>query len=277
MYYLKKNVIGKVPVLEISESEYLDITNAKKVLRCGLLIEEKFEILNSNFSEFESEASNGLALLEAFKSGDYSKLFNLRMLAERRLANLLTSTKTYVDQIPSAARDTFINQPDIISSVKKYFHEAYDLSFEYRFMEMLRNHVQHNGIAVHSQNYSSKRTEDGNVNEILLLATKEQLVQNRKNKKVTLDEMSESVELLQASKVYVQQLTNVHRQVRHLTAANIVAARKVYEAAIVRYEKLGGESLGLTAFNSNEQHDGVISMTLEFDNVRLMLLEKNTL
>ncbi|MCX2792518.1 hypothetical protein [Vibrio sp. Sgm 5] len=277
MYYLKKNVIGKVPVLEISESEYIEITNAKKVLRCGLSIEEKFEILHSNFAEFESEASDELALQEAFNSADYSKIFDFRILAERRLANLLTSTKTYVDQIPSAARDTFTNQPEVLDIAKKYFHEAYDSCFEYRFMEMLRNHVQHNGIAVHSLNHSSKRTEDGIVNEISLLATKEQLVQNSKNKKVTLKEMPQKADLLKASKVYVQQLTNVHRRVRDLTSDNILAARKVYEVAVLRYENLGGESLGLTAFDSDNQHDGAISMTLEFDNVRLMLLKKNVL
>ncbi|MDV5061908.1 hypothetical protein [Vibrio diabolicus] len=144
-------------------------------------------------------------------------------------------------------------------------------------MEMLRNHVQHNDIAVHSLNHSSKRKENGIATEIALLATKEQLVQNRKNKKTTLDEMPESVDLLNASKAYVQQLTNVHRRVRDLTGANILAARKVYEEAIASYKELGGDSLGLTAFNSDEQHHGAIPITLEFDNVRLMLLEKNAL
>ncbi|MDD9173879.1 hypothetical protein ERW49_09770 [Aliivibrio finisterrensis] len=277
MYYLKKNVIGKVPVLEISESEYIEIAKAKKVLRCGLSIEEKFEILHSNFTEFEFEASDELALQDAFNSVDYRKIFDFRILAERRLANLLTSTKTYVDQIPSAARDTFTDQPEVLDAAKKYFHEAHDSCFEYRFMEMLRNHVQHNGIAVHSLNHSSKRTEDGIVTEISLLATKEQLVQNSKNKKVTLNEMPQKVDLLNAGKAYVQQLTNVHRRIRDLTSENILAARKVYELAISRYENLGGESLGLTAFDSDNQNDGAISMTLEFDNVRLMLLEKNVL
>ncbi|EKA7356512.1 hypothetical protein OL322_004050 [Vibrio vulnificus] len=276
MYYLKKNVIGKVPIIEITEAEYLEILHAKRVLRCGLSIEEKFEIMNSNLKEFDSDVSNESMLYSAFKSMDFGGVFNFRILIERRLANLLTSTKTYVDQIPSAARDSFHNRPEILEEAKKYFCEMYDSSFEYRFMEMIRNHVQHNGIAIHNLEHASELTEHGIQSKVIAFSTHEQLAQNRKNKKTTLNETPESVDLLQASKVYVSKLTAIHDRIRSLTAANVTSARKVFELAISRYESVGGDRLGLTVFNENADYDPV-QITLEFDDVRLMLLDKNKL
>jgi len=276
MYYLKKNVIGKVPVVEISEVEYLKIIHSNRVLRCGLSIEEKFEIMNSNLKEFELDVCNETMLNDAFKSMDYKGVFNFRILIERRLANLLTSTKTYVDQIPSAARDSFDNQPEILNEAKKYFNEMYDASFEYRFMEMMRNHVQHNGIAIHTLEHASELTERGVQKKVMVFSTQEQLAQNQKNKKAILKETPESVDLLQASKVYVSRLTDVHHRIRSLTSANVTFARNVFESAIARYESAGGDCLGLMAFTKDTHHEP-IQIALEFDDVRLMLLDKNKL
>ncbi|MEZ9039586.1 MULTISPECIES: hypothetical protein [unclassified Vibrio] len=276
MYYLKKNVIGNVPVVEIKEAEYLEIIHSNRVLRCGLSIEEKFEIMNSNLKEFELDVCNETMLNDAFRSMDYNGVFNFRILIERRLANLLTSTKTYVDQIPSAARDSFHNQPEILKDAKKYFNEMYDASFEYRFMEMIRNHVQHNGIAIHTLEHASELTERGVQNKVMVFSTQEQLAQNSKNKKATLKETPESVDLLQASKVYVSRLTDVHHRIRSLTAANVTSARKVFESAIARYESAGGDCLGLTVFTEDTHHEP-IQIALEFDDVRLMLLDRNKL
>ncbi len=275
MYYLKQNVLGKVPKIELTEKEFLEIQNAKKTLRCALAIEEKFEILLSNLKELEGEIAKETSSNQALMSVSYTGPFNFRILLERRLANLLTSTKTYVDQVPSNVRDSFVESTGILEEVKQYFCDAYDSSIDYRVMEMLRNHVQHNGIAIHSVQHNSKRTNNGMRNEVLALSKKAELVQNRKNKRATLNEIHDSINLLASCQEYVAKLTEVHRKIRDKVGPNTSEARLVFEKAIDRYKQQGGDSLGLNAFHERKDESVLVSIFLEFDDIRINLQAKN--
>ncbi|EGQ8006878.1 hypothetical protein G5Y06_004530 [Vibrio parahaemolyticus] len=275
MYYLKQNVLGKVPKIELTEKEFLEIQNAKKTLRCALAIEEKFEILLSNLKELEGEIAKETSSNQALMSVSYTGPFIFRILLERRLANLLTSTKTYVDQVPSNVRDSFVASTGILEEVKKYFCDAYDSSIDYRVMEMLRNHVQHNGIAIHSVQHNSKRTDNGMKNEVLALSKKSELVQNRKNKRATLNEIHDSINLLGSCQEYVAKLTEVHRKIRDKVGPNTLEARLVFEKAIDRYKQQGGDPLGLNAFHETKDESVLVSIFLEFDDIRINLQAKN--
>ncbi|MCR9953998.1 hypothetical protein NB541_01135 [Vibrio parahaemolyticus] len=275
MYYLKRNVLGKVPKIELTEKEFLEIQNAKKTLRCALAIEEKFEILLSNLKELEGEIAKETSSNQALMSVSYTGPFSFRILLERRLANLLTSTKTYVDQVPSNVRDSFVESTGILEEVKKYFCDAYDSSIDYRVMEMLRNHVQHNGIAIHSVQHNLKRTDNGMKNEVLALSKKSELVQNRRNKRATLNEIHDSINLLGSCQEYVAKLTEVHRKIRDKVGPNTLEARLVFEKAIDRYKQQGGDPLGLNAFHETKDESVLVSIFLEFDDIRINLHAKN--
>lgn len=275
MYYLKQNVLGKVPKLELTEMEFLEIKNAKISLRCALAIEEKFEIVSSNLKEFEEDISSEAGVNKAFMAANYKGSFGFRILLERRLANLLTSTKTYVDQLPTNARDSFIEPAGVLEEIKKYFNEAYDSSIDYRIMEMLRNHVQHNGIAIHTVQHNSKRTDHGFESKVVALSKKSELVQNKKNKKLTLNEMEDTIDLLSSCRNYVSKLALVHRKVRQKIEQNTYLARKVFEDTISRYEKQGGNALGLNAFHITEEESTMISILLDFDDIRVDI-QKNS-
>jgi len=52
---LKKDVIGDVPEIEITEADYVAYKAARGALLNGFAVEEKYEILISNYLEFEKE------------------------------------------------------------------------------------------------------------------------------------------------------------------------------------------------------------------------------
>lgn len=275
MYYLKQDVLGQLLAIELTEVEFLEIKNAKKTLRCALAIEEKYEIMYSNLKELEADIATEASSFQAIVSANYTGPFCFRILLERRIANLLTSTKTYVDQVPSNVRDSFVNPSGILDQVKMYFKDAYDSSIHYRFMEMLRNHVQHNGISIHLVQHNSKQTENGINNEVLAISKKSELVQNRKNKKITLNEIPDSIDLLKYCQMYVEQLTEVHRKIRNKIKPNTSSAREVFKKTIARYEVQGGNSLGLNAFYVTGEEKVLISIFLDFDDIRMDLQRKN--
>lgn len=114
-----------------------------------MAIEENYELLLSNYLDLEKECLNVAVDYMVRTSTDYTDLFNIRLAFNRRIVNLLTSTRLYKDQIQKYIGACTPNDKNILKRVKKLFSDEEDC-FEYRFMEALRNHVQHSGLAVRS-------------------------------------------------------------------------------------------------------------------------------
>ena len=72
----------------------------QSTLRNALSIEEKYEILLSNFIEFEQTALTQV-LSNAVRDLDtYDKFFENRVALNARLVNFLSAARLYLDQLP---------------------------------------------------------------------------------------------------------------------------------------------------------------------------------
>lgn len=269
-----KNALGQFPRLEINLDQFQKILHAKKVLRNALFIEEKFEILLSNFIELKTNIEQEALETTFILNGTYSVALKQRLLFERRLANLLTSTKTYVDQVPSKVRDCFVDNDGLIDKVKSYFHLEYDSSLQYRFMEMLRNHVQHNGIAINLVSLNLGKHNGSLVNSILLYSFKSDLAQNKKNKKETINELPEKIDILESCQNYISSMGRIHKKFRNEIKDQVSISRNLLEDKIHEYAKLC-DPLGLNVFSENDGDIESFPILLDWDNVRLELMEKN--
>src|SRR5262245_30667537 len=103
-YLLKKDVIGDVPEIEITETDYVAYKAARVVLLDGFAIEEKYEILISNYLEFEKQIVEATAASMVRNYLDYSDFFSVRLGFNIRLVNVLTSARLYVDQLEQHVR-----------------------------------------------------------------------------------------------------------------------------------------------------------------------------
>lgn len=111
-----------------------------------MAIEEKYELIISNYLELEKDSLSISSSNMLRRSYNYSDFFDVRSTFNRRIVNLLTSTKLYLDQIYQHVK---VCNLDLANIIKQKTNKEYDSVFEYRFMEALRNHVQHHGLAVH--------------------------------------------------------------------------------------------------------------------------------
>jgi hypothetical protein len=146
MYYLQPAVLAPPPSLRITKKEFEELVDARKKLVAGFPIEENFDLLIGNYLELE-QTSLFLAASDMVRHrASYQEFFEVRAELNRRAINLLTTARLYVDQIQQRVVDCGHEK----SPIKAALSERYDANFEYRFMEALRNHVQHNGSAVHS-------------------------------------------------------------------------------------------------------------------------------
>ncbi|WP_413662946.1 hypothetical protein ACG1BZ_17515 [Microbulbifer sp. CNSA002] len=283
-YILKIQALGKYPELDISSEEFHKIKLSRETLNYALSIAEKFEILLSNYLDLEKEILSISADSLVSSPSNHIEFFQNRISTNRRIVNLLTSTKLYVDQVPSHVKSIFSGVEDKFKEAQSYFNEEYDASFEYRLMEALRNHVQHNGLAVHSTSYPFKWTDEEESRIELktqIFVSKIELSKNKKFKKSTLNEMPEKYDLLLAARGYVGSLSIIHSKIVGLIEEVSNQSRNTIDLSIEKYVKESdGLKVGLSAFKLKEAEpisDIIerVAVLTDWDDVRLMLNKKH--
>ena len=278
-------ILGSTVALKIDEPEFEKLKHSREVLLSAKAIEEKYDLLVSNFLDLEKEILSQLAQQMVFIQDSYQHFYEIKSVLSRRVVNLLTSTRLYYDQIEKHVRTCMKDEKQFGKEAKGYFSEEYDNYFEYRFMEALRNHVQHYGLAVHSLSLPSRWIGEGEqeemINQLKIYSTKDELSQNKDFKQIVFREMPEKVELVKAIRIYVGCLSNVHKRVRELINSNVSLSRTDIEEVIHRYKEANaGDALGIYAYMVETDDPTAtpvekLPLLLDWDNVRLNLIEKN--
>lgn len=280
-YYLRKAVLGPVPEIEISIEEFNDLNIARRVLSNAFEIEQKYEVVISNFLELEKELLNIAAANTIRMLQTYSEFFETISVLNTRLVNLLTATRLYFDQLPNHLRNCDTNHNDFINNFKLKCSVEYDNHFEYRFMEALRNHVQHHGMPIHHIKQDSGWTsfDDQGLMEysVHLFATLKDLEENEKFKKSVLQEISGDVNLIAATRQYLESISSINESVRELISDSLYRARASIELAHKRYAEIHSESLiGLSAIEKKDSKIiSSVSLLLDWDDVRIKLQKRN--
>ena len=146
MKFIIKPLIGNTDNLqEIDEPEYQQIITHRERLFDILLFEEKFAYIINNFYELETEALKvTVPILSSYES--VSTIVNDTHVFNRRIMNLLTTCRSYLDQIPSNLESI----SDIETNIKQQFEDKkkqyIKQSFTYYFFWQLRNYAQHRDI-----------------------------------------------------------------------------------------------------------------------------------
>ncbi|MEM5495826.1 hypothetical protein WNY77_00305 [Paraglaciecola mesophila] len=284
-YKLRIHAAGSYPELDIDEATYCEIYDARDILSAAMAVEEKYELLLNNYLELEKESLNVTTDNMLYRSKDYSGFFDIRLAFNQRVVNLLTSTRLYVDQIQQHIKVCLPNDLEAAITVRQYFSTEYDQQFEYRFMEALRNYVQHRGLSVHSTLHNSRWTSSENDGLMefgtKLFSHKSEFESNRTFKRSVLAEMPDKVELIGAARKYVESINNCHIQIREMISSSVENARSIISDTISKYSTANnGKALGLAAqkYEESEPIDTLIEtvpLLLDWDDVRLKLVSKN--
>jgi hypothetical protein len=119
-------------------------------------VEQKFDIMMANFAELETEMVCRL-VISTYRSDHSSREYYEDQLAfNRRIINVFTSTRLYVEQSTHHAGVIFGKQSSMYEDFVALFSKEYDASFSYRLMEALRNYSQHRGLPLKGLVKSSK-------------------------------------------------------------------------------------------------------------------------
>lgn len=270
--------------LEISEFDYLQLKSSRDCLSGAIAIEEKYELLVANFLDLEKECLSVTCESMLRNNDEYSDFFDVRTRLNRRVVNLLTALRLYMDHLSQHVKVCLLDKTKC-ENVKSLFSSEYDDCFEYRFMEALRNYVQHRGLAVHSSTLGGCWTSMDKINGELehktcVFTHKDEVSSDKSFKKSVASEMPEKVNLLLASRKYISSISKAHGELRELISANVTKSRNIISEKIECFkEKSGGNSIALAALKIDQEENNEViervNLLLDWDDVRLHLVKKN--
>lgn len=186
-YRLQRYVFGSPAFVDISEKEYVDIKSAKANLLEALFIEQKFDAVIENYLELEMCFLEISANHMILRNISYTRFHNEKNLVNRRLINLLSASRSYLDQTKHHFHNIFGEDSETVRKIEEFKSQQYDQCFGYRVMEALRNYVQHRGFPIGSVIINRRSVESKSGNRILFSLTPnmhpEDLEEDKKFKK----------------------------------------------------------------------------------------------
>jgi len=276
-YYLQPDFLSPSPPLEITFEEYSELAKSSITLTAAFSLEENYDLLVGNYLELENSILSLSTSTMLRQRRDYADMFELTAEMNRRAVNFLSSARLFVDQVRQRV-GACNSDPE---EIKKRLNVEYEQSFEYRFMEALRNHVQHSGSAIHElsplASWWPQHKKFKRIFTLEIHTRKSFLALDPKFKNSVLEECSEKVDFMQAARKYLKSLSSVQDFSRSNIKDNVEKARSNFEGAIKNYMDFSGApSLGLAAFHGKEgKRENKIPILLEWDDVRVKLAQRN--
>lgn len=245
-------MLGKSEEVGIDASLFAEIKAAQNALVRMIGVEQKFDLLIENYSDYERELLE-LSLHQALRVDlDWASFQNDIAAVSRRLANLLSAARLYIDQIQhdisSACGD------EAAASLKQKSSEQYDERLGYRVMEALRNVIQHQSIPVHGIGYPREAVER-KVRYRAIPTFDIARLEDTKMKRSVLNELrtkGETHELTPIIRDYIEGLGQVHHAFRTLTAGRVTE----WDRILADHQLLasGGNGNAIVLASARDEH-----------------------
>lgn len=280
-YFLRPSTSGDFPTLTIDSQRFSLLKASRDILADALEIEEEYEMIISNYIDLEKESLNSSISYMVRTPLAYVDTFDAWLAMNRRLMNLLTSVRLYTDRLTAHCCACLPEEEGIKERVKLLRSTEYEKNFDYRFMEALRNYIQHRGTPVHQVilGGSGFALDTDRLLEFSssFSAYKEVLTSDNRFKQQVLDEMPDKVDLISASRGYIEALSSIHNNVRQMIFKSVNEARSFLQKAIDDYKSVYREEFwGLRAyvFDGKTKIDE-IPIFLNRDDIRVHLQKRN--
>jgi len=246
--------MGFTDFVEIDEAEYLLIKNARQNLLEVLFLEEKLDLVTENFYEYETELLSIASRMMIFNNDDHVAMSRERNLIGRRIVNLLSAGRMYIDQSVQHVEKIYGIPSPNLETIKNEIKIQYDKSLGYRVMEALRNYVQHRGFPIHSMKFSHRRVDIDDDFQLLhraipLIGVAE-LAEDGNFKKSVLEELkniqhNDWVDAKPLIREYTEGICNIHEKVREIVRPDLVKWERILDDTIEKFQNKFGKDVPL--------------------------------
>jgi len=265
---------NKPLIVDIPQTHYEVVRKAKSTCLFAVELEEKFALLLDNYAEFEFELLRLAESALIWRNRGHADAMQERLILDRRLVNLLTACRLYLDQTDHGISTLFGNPSNELDTIKKFKNSLYDQHFGYRLMEALRNHVQHSGLPVRIISYGSSRsTGKGPDYTEFVVRPKADIKELRENpsfKHAILEELptgEKEIDLRGPVREYMACFCELHDKLRETIKVVADSARHSYQAAVTEFSTLNGQNVrfpSLAELHDDDRKNGEVVLTTVF-------------
>lgn len=284
-YGITRSVLSCNNFIEILQADYEQTQKAKQNLVEVLDIEEKYNFIIENYKEFEQELLNIGVDQMLFFEHDWSSFIGKIHLINRRLINLLTACRLYLDQTQHALSQIFTDKSQL-ENFRKSTNEEFDNNLGYRLLEKLRNYTQHKSLPIYKLNLNRSRIDkDSDIFSkytIIPYIEVARLKEDSIFKKIIaeLEPLGDYLDIKPFLRIYVECLSRIQDNLRENLSQNlrewednILKIRKTYQ------DKFTDDLLGLSIVKIDEDESIIESVDI-FDEMikrRNWFVQKNRL
>lgn len=237
---LARIVLGSPKFVVLTQHEYEDVRRARDLLLEVLFIEQKFDLLVDDYLEFETEVLEIGARELVRGARGWTEFQDWRNHMNRRVVNLVSAARMYLDHTKHHLGKIERTVPGVKSSIEQAMSAQYDEALGYRFMEALRNYVQHRGYPIHGVTYGASRTDQGTAYVVTPYVEWARLEEDGKFKATVLAELKilgERIDIRPFVREYMERLGKVHQMIRDQLQTVVGASDTLIREAIERYRK----------------------------------------
>ena len=291
---MKYSIVGFVGAkrasIDISSDLYIGASRAKSALLELLNLEEKLDMVVENYREFEMELLNITMSHMLFFTFDWSCLIQEINTMNRRIVNLLTACRLYMDHMIHTLNNIYGNNNRTSELVRTAMKKEYDDNLSYRIMESLRNFVQHRGLPIHEATHNNwlenYQRGDRHFNTTSIVLDVGELELEGGFKESVLEEMRKldpKVDLKLTIRNYIESIQRIHARYRELVRDDFPKWEGTVQDVIDMFRKNSGaqenDVLGITmlAKDANGAGDKPIDIFSDFIKRRHALEQKNRL
>jgi len=208
------------------------MTISDESLLALLFFEEKYDLLRENYHEFFLELYRlNFSILHSHRNrADYKLYYNARVIMNRRLINLLATSRLYFEFLSKnnslvyksseeSSKDLIKiyksskeSPKDLIEKLKTLVFKETDFMHRFDFICELRHTTQHFDAPIDLVNFSLY--DFGKKNSLMVYVTKEFLKAHERFEKNVLDQMPDKVDLAQYLASFMEVVSAIHLQIR---------------------------------------------------------------
>jgi hypothetical protein len=265
-YGITRRVLSCGQFLEISMKEFEDTVRVRNFFFRALGIEEKFDLVAENYSEFEHEIVQLTMRQMYFHDWDWSSMRRDIGTINRRFANVLSACRLYRDHVKHDISSIYGKRSEAYNRLCNTFSQEKAARLGYCILESLRDHIQHRGLPLYRLTYPGWRQVSGKKLGALKYGCVPciSLARLRADEAFSQDVLLrlptdvDELDVMPLVRDYISGLGNVHKQLREWMTSDIEAWRHAIIEIKNRFTSDFGEEIcGLAVVERNEDDEDV--------------------
>ena len=248
-YTIRSGILGSRLEIPCDHEDFIRISNARSALLEAIALEDTFDLLVTNYAEFEREL-----LVRALDSmlhapDNWSAGPEQLQSINRRLLNLLAACRMVLDHLCQRV-EAIVPGAEVWPTIDLVRKAQYDAMLGYRLMDALRNHIQHRSLPIRRVRHAmdSVGTDPAEVyvrNTFVPQLNVDYLAEDRSIKRQIIEELrarGPNVNVRPLVREYVQGLGAVQSAARDAIRAKVDKAKSTLEEVWARWLENGGEA-----------------------------------